>query len=162
MQQLLRSESLDVDGVLQRHAATVYRLAYARARSAQDAEDIFQEVFLRYVRKNPRFQSEEHEKAWFIRVTVNYIKSYYTTAEKRHAVLTEVLPEEKSFVQDDFELMLLALPEEYRVEVHLFYGERMSVRQIAHAVGKSENAVRVRLTRARQILRKSLQGGDRA
>jgi RNA polymerase sigma-70 factor (ECF subfamily) len=72
------------------------------------------------------------------------------------------LPEDRSFVQDDFELMLLSLPEDYRVEVHLFYGERMSVRQIAQVMGKSENAVRVRLTRARQMLRKSLQGGDLA
>lgn len=162
MQQLLKSQALDADGVLQRHAVTVYRLAYARARSAQDAEDIFQEVFLRYVRKAPKFQSEEHEKAWLIRVTVNYIKSYYAVAEKRHAVPTETVPEPREAVQDDFELMLLALPEDYRVEVHLFYGERMSVRQIAAAVGKSENAVRVRLTRARNMLRKSLQGGDRA
>ena len=162
MHQLLKSPALDVDGVLQRHAATVYRLAYARSRRQEDAEDIFQEVFLRYVRSAPKFQSEEHEKAWLIRVTVNYIKTYYSTAEKRHTVSSENLPEDRSYVQDDFELMLLALPEDYRVEVHLFYGERMSVRQIAHLVGKSENAVRVRLTRARQMLRKSLQGGDRA
>ncbi len=162
MQQLLRSESLAVDGVLQRHAATVYRLAYARTRCAEDAEDIFQEVFLRYVRKAPKFQSEEHEKAWLIRVTVNYIKSYYNAADRRHTQAAETLPEDRSFVQDDFELMLLSLPEDYRVEVHLFYGERMSVRQIAQVMGKSENAVRVRLTRARQMLRKSLQGGDLA
>lgn len=56
----------------------------------------------------------------------------------------------------------MALPEEYRVEVHLFYGERMSVREIAGMVGRSENAVRVRLTRARKILRESLTGEEQA
>ena len=117
---------------------------------------------MRYARSAPAFDSAEHEKAWFLRVSINCINSFYKKAEHRRAVSVEQVPEGESAPQDDFELLLMALPEEYRVEVHLFYGERMSVREIAKTVGRSENAVRVRLTRARKMLRESLTGEEQA
>ena len=62
----------------------VYRLAYAQTRSRHDADDIFQEVFLQTVRKRPVFDSEEHEKAWLLRVTLNCLKSHWRMAWRRH------------------------------------------------------------------------------
>ena len=62
----------------------VYRLAYAQTRSRHDADDIFQEVFLQTVRKKPVFDSEEHEKAWLLRVTLNCLKSHWRMAWRRH------------------------------------------------------------------------------
>lgn len=162
MQKVLQDCAVDVDGALRRNAARVYRLVYARAHRKEDAEDLFQEVFVRYARSAPAFDSAEHEKAWFLRVSINCINSFYKKAEHRRAVSVEQVPEGEAAPQDDFELLLMALPEEYRVEVHLFYGERMSVREIAKTVGRSENAVRVRLTRARKMLRESLTGEEQA
>ena len=60
-----------VESVVNKYADMVYRLAFAQVRSKSDADDIFQEVFLRYVRSKPVFENEEHRKAWLIRVTVN-------------------------------------------------------------------------------------------
>ena len=57
--------------LLERYAGLVYRLVFARTRRRDAADDIFQEVFLRYVAKGPDFESEEHARAWFCRVTVN-------------------------------------------------------------------------------------------
>lgn len=65
------SDYMEPEAAVRRYADTVYRLAYARTGSREDAEDVFQEVFLRYVRKKPTFKDEEHRKAWLIRVTVN-------------------------------------------------------------------------------------------
>ena len=59
------------ESVVRRYAPMVYRLALAQVRSRCDAEDIFQEVFLRYFRSAPVFSEEEHRRAWLIRVTVN-------------------------------------------------------------------------------------------
>ena len=159
MQELLHSDALDRDAVLARNAACVYRLAYSRAHRKADAEDIFQEVFLRWTRANPTFQTEIHERAWFIRVTLNVMNSYYRKADRRRTVSVAEPPAPYED-EDDFELLLLALPEDERVDVHLFYAERMSVREIAKITGRSENAVRIRLTRARKLLRQSLEGGD--
>ena len=65
----------ELEDVFERYGNMVYRLAFAYARSKADADDIFQEVFLRYYRRAPAFQSEEHRKAWLLRVTINHAKS---------------------------------------------------------------------------------------
>ncbi len=162
MQEILQSDGLNADAVLARNADTVYRLAYSRTHRRQDAEDIFQEVFLRYVKSAPKFETLEHERAWMIHVTLNCIRSYYTSAEQRHAVSVDTFPTQQSAYRsdDDFELLLLSLPEDYRLEMHLFYGEQMSIRQIAQETGRTENAVRVRLNRARNMLKASMKGDD--
>ena len=62
------------------YSEMVYRLAYALVKDKYDADDIYQEVFAGYIRKNPQFQNEEHEKAWFIRATVNRCKNFWKSA----------------------------------------------------------------------------------
>ena len=78
--------SADRDSVLARNAGTVYRLAYLRTGNVHDAEDIMQDVFLRYIRRSPEFESTEHEKAWFIRVTVNRTRSFFASPWKQRVV----------------------------------------------------------------------------
>ena len=67
--------------VIKKYAALVNYIAQSRTRQQSDAEDVFQDVFLKYVDKQPEFRSEEHAKAWFIRVTINTAASMY----RRHA-----------------------------------------------------------------------------
>lgn len=62
----------DTDQLIRKYSDMVYRLAFARMGTKYDADEIFQEVFLRYLKKYPEFHDEEHEKAWFLRVTVNF------------------------------------------------------------------------------------------
>ena len=59
------------DEVVQTYADMVYKLALSQTRNPDKAQDVFQEVFLRYIRNPKPFDSEEHRKAWLIRVTVN-------------------------------------------------------------------------------------------
>ena len=61
---------------VRRYSDMVYRLAFARTGNTADAEDVYQEVFLRYLRSDPQFTSEEHRKAWLLRVTINCAKSF--------------------------------------------------------------------------------------
>ena len=69
--------------LLERYAGLVYRLAFARTRSREGAEDVFQEVFLRLVAKRPQLENEEHEKAWFCRATINCANSYWRNPFRR-------------------------------------------------------------------------------
>lgn len=81
------------EAIIRQHADMVYRLAYAQTRSKSDADDIFQEVFLRYIQRKPDFVSEEHCKAWFLRVTVNCAKKHWESWWFRHtAPLEESIP----------------------------------------------------------------------
>lgn len=70
--------------VIERQKAAVYRLAYSRLQNREDAEDVLQEVFLRYIRNAPEFESPEHEHAWFIRVTVNCAKDQFKTYVRKN------------------------------------------------------------------------------
>ena len=82
-----------IDEVVERYADMVYRLACAQTGRRDSADDVFQEVFLRLVRRNPTFASEEHRKAWLLRVTLNCCKKLGASAWRRHVVPVERLPE---------------------------------------------------------------------
>lgn len=65
----------EIEETLNKYSLMVYRLAYFQTGTRHDADDIYQEVFLRLIKVNPSFESEEHRKAWLIRVTVNCCNS---------------------------------------------------------------------------------------
>jgi len=144
--------------LIQKHAKTVYRLALARTGQKSDAEDVFQEVFLRYVRKKPRFQSEEHEKAWFLRVTVNCANNLYLSAfRKNTAPLDEKIPapeQDEPFLEE----YLQQLSPICRTVIHLYYYEGLQTEEIAKLLHKSPSTIRATLTRARKALKISMEG----
>ena len=149
-----------IEACVRKYQNTVYRLAYARTHNRADADDIFQEVFLQYVRVRPSFESEEHEKAWFIRVTINRANSLWARAfRRRDEPLDDALPapETPGRLLDD---ELRRLTPAYRTVLHLFYYERYTTAEIARLTGCRESTVRARLTRARAQLRGLLEGGD--
>lgn len=149
-----------LDRIVDEFSDTVYKLAFARLRNKSDADDVFQEVFLRFVRKKPEFKSDEHAKAWFIRVTLNCCNSFWNTAFRRH---TQPLEENMEMPSEEVHWLtplLLQLPENYRSVLHLYYYEDLSVKQISEILNKKESTVRVQLMRARDMLRtKSERGG---
>ena len=143
--------------IVARQGPRVYRLAFAQLRSKADAEDVFQEVFLRYVEKLPEFESPEHEKAWFLRVTLNCCRSLWRSAwHKRSVPLDENLPFE---TRDQWGLHqeLLRLPKKYRAVLHLFYWEDMSTAEIAKVTGSTPAAVRKQLERARGMMEELIE-----
>lgn len=155
---------------IKRNSDMVYRLAFSMVKTVQDAEDIHQEVFIRYIRKNPRFESDEHEKAWFIRVTVNLCKNLWKTAWRQKVVSMEMLGAEESGIQSDKRLKTMLtqeeetvldavkrLPIKYRAVIHLFYYEEMSIEEIAKTLNLQSSNVRTRLTRARKALKDLLK-----
>lgn len=153
----------DVERIVDEYAKTVYKLACSQISSQSDAEDVFQEVFLRYIRKRPVFESKAHEKAWFIRVTINCCRKVWASPfQIRKRSLEQEIPDTTSMEKLDQTLWLrqalLKLPKKYRLVIHLFYYENLSTNQIAKITDKKESAVRMQLTRARRLLKDSLGG----
>ncbi len=140
-----------------RYAETVYRLALSRTRDVHNAEDVFQEVFLRLLKWNKPFESEEHRRAWLIRVTINCSKKWLCSAwMKRTVPLDESLPFPQQQDRDVY-FAVLELPAQYRTVIHLHYYERMPVEEMAQVLSISESAVKSRLYRARNLLREMLK-----
>lgn len=162
-----KTEYITVEEVLAKYSNMVYRLAYARTMNKCDAEDITQEVFMKYMQHQYELAEEEYRKAWLIRVTINATKSLLTSAWNRKRVSIEEIEgnlEGRSGLERDFDNSVLyevaKLPEKYRVIVHLFYFEDLSVKEISSILGRKEATVKSHLYRAREILKKNLREED--
>lgn len=142
--------------VIRRYSDMVYRLAFARTGNRSDAEDLYQEVFLRYLTRAPAFTSEDHRKAWLLRVAVNCANRFHTAPwRKRTEPLSEALSVPAPEGEDLWE-ELRRLPERDRTVLHLYYYEDMTTEEIAQMLGRNPATVRSQLLRARAKLKKLL------
>ena len=141
---------------------TVYRLALSRTRDKSYADDVTQEVFVRFLKTNKNFESEEHIKAWLIKITINCSKDIFlNTWFKKTTSLSEV-KEEITFDDDDktdIYYAVMSLPQKYRTVIHLFYYEDYSISDISKSLNIKESTVKSQLHRAREILKTKLEGG---
>ncbi len=161
---------LKTDEIIDKYADMVYRIAVNETGNREDAQDIFQEVFLRLVRYRDKIANEEHLKAWLIRVTINCAKKQKGSFWNRKVAPVEESskeqPDERTAdayeaVENADSPVLLAvreLPEKYRSVVYLFYYEEMSIAQIGKLLEEKESTVKSRLYRAREILKIRLKG----
>jgi len=151
-----------VNEAIERHADTVRRLCMIYLKNYADTEDIFQTVFLKYVLSSVSFESEEHEKAWFIRVTINACKDLLRNFFRSHTVtIDEILEQPAQLSPDHREVLeaVLSLPQKYRDVVYLHYFEDYTAPQISRILGKNVNTIYTLLTRSKRMLREKL-GGD--
>lgn len=159
MSSALTDKETYVNYIIEKYSDMVYRLAIARTKNKEDAEDIFQEVFLKLSKKLPKFENETHEKAWLIRVTINLTNNLFKSA---HFKKTVPLEEELKFEDNEMSYVyfqVLSLPNKYRTIIHLFYYEGFSIKEIANILHINENTVKTRISRAREQLKNKLEGG---
>lgn len=157
---------LTAEEIIDRYADMVYRLAVSQVRNRPDADDIFQEVFVRLVRHVEDLQDMEHAKAWLIRVTINCAKKHFGQYFYKNVFPmeeTEEIPTmEEGFEQAEKKMdnpvmqAVSKLPSKYRSCVHLFYFEELSIKEIAQMTGQKESTVKSRLYRAREMLKEML------
>ena len=158
----MRSEA-DTNRAIEQYADMVRRICLVHLKNESDTEDIFQTVFLKYVLHSAPFESEEHEKAWLIRVTVNacrdllrdLFRARTVPLEQWQALVPAPDPETREVLE-----AVLALPVKYRDVVYLHYYEGYTAGEIAGLLGRNVNTVYTLLTRARQRLKETLEGGD--
>ena len=161
----MRSEE-EANRAIERYADMVRRICMVHLKNESDTEDIFQTVFLKYVLHSAPFESEEHEKAWFIRVTINACRDLLKSFFRSRVVPLEewtgsAAPAEQGPEGREVLAAVLALPAKYRDVVYLHYYEGYTAAEISGLLGKNVNTVYTRLTRARQRLQETLEGGDR-
>lgn len=157
----MRSEQ-EVNRAIEQYSDTVRRLCLIHLKNDADTEDIFQTVFLKYVLSSVSFESKEHEKAWFIRVTINACRDLLRSFFRSRTTPLHELMERPAELQPDHREVLDAvrsLPPKYRDVVYLHYYEEYTAPEIGRILGKNVNTVYTLLTRAKQMLREKL-GGD--
>ena len=156
----MRSEQ-DVNTTIEQYADTIARLCMVYLKNPADSEDISQTVFLKYALCDTVFDSEEHKKAWLIRVTVNacrdLLKSFF---HSRTVPLDSLLQCPAELPQDNREVLeaVLALPKQYREVIYLHFYEGYTAPEIGKLLKKNTNTVYTLLRRAKEILKVSLGG----
>ena len=146
---------------IERYADTVRRLCMVHLKNRADTEDIFQTVFLKYVLSSVSFESEEHEKAWIIRVTINACKDLLKSFYRRRTVSLDAVIEQPALLPPDNRAVLeavLSLPPQYKDVVYLHFYEDYTAPQISKILGKNVNTVYTIITRSKQMLREKLRG----
>ncbi len=146
------------DEIVNKYFNTVYKLALATTKHKANAEDVTQEVFLRCFRKDIVFESEEHIKAWLIRVTINCSKNLFASAWFKKTVPLEEEIQFESPEKGDVYFAVLSLPPKYRTAIHLFYYEDYKISEIAEILCEKESTIKSRLSRARDMLKTKLKG----
>ena len=152
----------DAKELFARYADMIYRIAMSYGNSVPFAEDMVQEVFVRYLKKRPGFENSVHEKAWFIRVTLNSCKDLLKSLFRKRTVPLELLAEESaSVLPENLEVIeaVLALPERYKLVIYLHYYEGYTAKEIGKLLNKKENTIYSLLSRGREQLKLEL-GGD--
>ena len=141
------------------HGKSVFAAAFSLLKCREDAEDVVQDTFLTYYTGKKEFESEAHLRSWLLRVAVNRAKDLLKAASRQRNVPLEDDPGAAVFPNNESRELfraVTALPEIYRIAVHLHYYEDYSVREIARILRLPQATVKTRLFRGRQLLRQSL------
>ncbi len=157
----MRSEQ-EANRAIEQYADTVRRICMVHLKNYTDTEDVFQTVFLKYVQSAIQFESDEHERAWLIRVTINTCKDLLKSFFRSRTLSIDQLIEQAAELPPDNREVLeavLSLPAKYRDVVYLHYYENYTAPQISRILGKNVNTVYTLLTRSKKMLKEKL-GGD--
>lgn len=143
---------ISAEDAFNKYSDMVYRLAFARVKNTYDADDILQNVFLRFIKYSKKVTDEQHTKALLIRITINCTKSLFksNTAKKTQPLdenITIGMPE-----RDTLEAVL-RLPVKYRTVIHLHYYCGYTADEIAQILKTKSSTVKSQLYRARQMLK---------
>lgn len=135
-------------------------MAFLYCKNHADADDIFQEVFIRYYKARPEFNSLEHEKAWFIRVTINCCKTLLKSAWfRKTTALDDTLiyntPENQHLLE-----MIMKLPSKYKIVIYLYFYEGYSLEEIAQIMNKNASTVRTWMQRGKAALKQIIEKED--
>ena len=156
---LLRTDK-DIESIYHRHVEMLYRVAYSFMKNGADAEDMVQETFIRLLRSGMVFDSVQHEKAWLIVTVSNLCKSALRSPWRRREDIDTMSepPTVEDTVPDETLDAVMALPEDYKLPVYLYYYEGYQTAEIAEMLRVAPATVRSRLSRARQKLKLTLGG----
>lgn len=145
--------------ILTRFGDSILRYAYTYLHNMSDAEEVLQDTLVQFLKTAPEFESENHEKAWLLRVAANLSKNRirYNKLRETDELNDELVAEEREDLSFVWEAVK-SLPVKYREVIHLFYHEGYQTAQFAKVLGRNESTVRSDLRRGREKLKEVLKG----
>lgn len=160
---LSQGKKNSLETVYDKYADMLYRLALSHLQRKEDAEDAVQDVFMKYYSTSPNFSDDEHERAWLIKVTVNRCHDLLRRGNIRtHESLDDIIEVESDEKVDEENILTVVrkLPEKYKTVIVLHYLEGFSAVEVSKMLGLSQSAVKMRLSRGRDLLKNLIDGEE--
>ncbi len=157
---LLRTDK-EIAEIYKCHMIMVYRVCFAYMKNSADTEDAVQDTFYKLINSGMEFESEEHEKAWLIRVAMNVCKNslrHWFRKREDFADYENLQSTENIEIDETFEVVM-GLPEKYKTVVYLYYYEGYTTPEISDILGRPQSTIRNYLHEARGVLKEKI-GGD--
>ena len=151
------------DDLYQKYAVIVFRTAYNFLLNKDDAEDIVQEVFIKYLISNKTFNDDDHEKAWILTVTANLSKNVLRSKSRQNLELDDTIKIvdhkfDKAITNHlDLDEAMKKLTANQRLVIYLFYYEQIPIKNIAKIMKSNENTVKSHLLRAKSKMKTYLE-----
>ncbi len=157
-------ENIDITNAIKTHADTVLRVCSLYFHGRPERDDAFQETFIKYAQSDKAFSSDEHVKAWLIRVATNTCKDMLKRSDAKTVLIDQfddaVRPswsvEDSTGAFDDLACALQQLDDAYRIALYLKYYEGYTAAEIAEVMNMPENTVYTNLSRGRAKLKEVL------
>ena len=131
----------------------LYSIAYTYVKNKDDAEDVVQDVFMKYLKSNNVFPTLDNEKFWLIKVVINTAKTHVTRIWKKKVNLNDEYINKVADKKEKRDNDLFKLPSKYKDVIVLFYYEDLSIKEISSALKITEANVKKRLERGRNIIK---------
>ncbi len=153
-----------LERLMNEYGDTLLRMCYLYLKDYHLAQDAVQETFLKAMKAYGSFEHKSSEKTWLVRIALNCCKNimrnrWFGIIRDNPEQPPEQIgedPTEAFLEKDSISTALMKLCVNDRQLLLLYYYQELPVREIAAAIGKTENAVTQRLNRARGRLKKIL------
>lgn len=155
---LLRTDE-DISAIYYRHVDMLYRVCFAYMKNVPDTEEVVQDTFIKLLQAAPIFETQEHEKAWLLRVATNLCKNSLKHWWRKRENLEDyqAATKESGIEVDEIFQLVMALPDKYKSVVYLYYYEGYNSVEIAQMLEKPESTIRTYLKKAREKLKEELE-----
>ena len=153
----------EIKRIYEKYVDTIYRVCYMLLKNQQEAEDVVQNVFIKLMKSDNRFESDEHIKAWLIlcakNESKNLLKHWWRSKKVSVDSISDLSCEDK--YNDDTTLkMVLTLPDKFKLPIYLYYYEGYSTDEISAILKVNPSTLRGQLKTGRDKLKTMLKGGE--
>jgi RNA polymerase sigma factor (sigma-70 family) len=157
---MLQTNNDLIKQTIEEYSNTVFRICLMYMRNQLDAEDAFQEIFMKIIEKAPRFNDDEHKKAWIITVASNHCKNLLKKKKYRITIEFNENYLLSNHVDEGNDLLhtIMTLPLNYRNVIYLYYYEGYSTKEISNILNQRDATIRTWLKRARESLKIMIGG----
>lgn len=156
-----RNIDTDINRLITTYGNSILRMCFIYLKDIHLAEDALQDTYIKVYKNYSSFKGNSSEKTWIMRIAINVCKNYLRSSwwkrKNEEVSLESITATENMEENDDLVLEIMKLSYKYKEVILLYYYQELKIREIAKVLNIPESTVSIRLKRAREKLKISLE-----